>query len=195
VGRRTLQNNTTGNSNTAVGRRALYSNTAGLNNVAMGQNALYDNTEGDNNIAIGESAGRATSPRHITTADNEICLGNNDHTGAFIKVAWTVTSDERDKTELATIPHGLDFIKAIEPTEYQFRQGGRDGEPDGIRRYGFLAQDVMAAEGDNPVIVNADDPDSLKMTYEYMIPVLVNSIKELAEQVNELKAEIEMLDI
>jgi hypothetical protein len=209
TGFRALQNNTTGNNNTANGVNALLSNTTGNGNTANGDNALVnttgsfntanglqalaDSTTGGNNIGIGLNAGRSTSPRTITTANNEICIGNNDHTGAFIKIALTVTSDARDKAELAPIPHGLEFVNALQPTEYQFKAGGRDGEADGIRRYGFLAQDVLAAEGDNPVIVNTDDPDSLKMTHDYLIPVLVNAVKELTAQVNDLMAEVAAL--
>ncbi len=192
-GRNALFSNTTGSDNTANGRSALYNNTTGNNNTANGRYALLENTEGSNNIGIGLDAGRSTSPRHITTASNEICIGNNDHTGAFIKIGFTVTSDARDKTALAPIPHGLDFVNALQPTEYQFKSGGRDGEADGIRRYGFLAQEVLAAEGDNPVIVNNDDPDDLKMTHDHLIPVLVNAVKELTAQVNDLKAEVAAL--
>jgi len=121
-------------------------------------------------------------------------VGNDDHTDAYIKVAWTVTSDARDKTEFAPVPHGLDFISALEPTEYQFRAGGRESEQgDGKRRYGFLAQDVLALEGDDPVITDAEDSENLKLKESQLIPVLVNAVKELSSQVEDLRAEINNL--
>jgi trimeric autotransporter adhesin len=190
--------NTTGNNNTASGVNALCSSTTGNNNTASGVNALLANTTGCNNIGIGVNAGRTGgSPAgivNITTESNRIVMGNDDHTCAQIKIAWTATSDCRDKTCLAPIAIGLDFVRALKPTEYQFRQGGRDSEyTDGKRRYGFLAQDVLLLEGDDPVIISVDDPDKLQYTEAHLIPVLVKAIQELAQEVQKLKNDLEML--
>jgi hypothetical protein len=193
-GYQALQSNTTGSENTANGRSALLSNTTGNNNTASGRTALFNNTTGNNNIAVGYDAGRSNSPFEVTTQSNRIVMGNDDHTDAYIKVAWTVTSDARDKTDFAPVPHGLAFINAIEPTEYQFRAGGRDSEQgDGKRRYGFLAQDILALEGDNPVITDNEEPENLKLKESQLVPVLVNAVKELSAQVEDLKAEITQL--
>jgi hypothetical protein len=87
------------------------------------------------------------------------------------------------------VPHGLDFVRALKPTEYQFKTGGRDSiYTDGKRRYGFLAQDVLPLEGENPVIISADDPDKLQYTESHLIPVLVKAIQELTARVEELEA-------
>ena len=186
-GRSALVSNTTGSVNTANGRDALLFNTTGDNNTANGHRALRDNTTGINNIGIGSDAGRVGSPFTVTTQDNRIVMGNNSHTDAYIRIAWTVTSDARDKAATKPIPHGLDFVNQLKPTEYQFKVGGRDGDPDGRRRYGFLAQDVLAAEGDNPVIADAEDPENLKLHESYLVPVLVNAIKELTARIEELE--------
>ena len=187
LGRTVMLNNTTGISNTAVGLSAMVFNTTGNNNTAVGRDAMRENTTGNNNIAVGFGAGRSTSPFTITTQDNRIVMGNDSHTDAYIRIAWTVTSDARDKTELAPIPHGLDFINGLSPTEYQFKAGGRDGEADGRRRYGFLAQDVLALEGDNPVIADAEDSENLKLHESYLVPVLVKAVQELSARVAELE--------
>jgi hypothetical protein len=74
-------------------------------------------------VGVGNDAGTSTSPSgNITTASNQMCLGNNSITDAFVKVAWTVTSDLRDKTNLKPIIHGLDFVNQLKPTEFQFRE-------------------------------------------------------------------------
>ena len=80
----------------------------------------------------------------------------------------------------------MDFVNKLKPTEYQFRKNRDTEETNGIKRYGFLAQDVLALEGDDPVIVKNHDPNLLTMTNDYLIPILVKSIQEL-------KAEIEIL--
>jgi trimeric autotransporter adhesin len=191
-GRDALLSNTTGDCNTASGINALETNTTGSNNTAFGNLALFSNTTGCNNIGVGVNAGRTGgSPGGIvdlTTESNHIVMGNNAHTCALIKIAWTVTSDCRDKTCFAPVPHGLDFVRALKPTEYRFKEGGRDSEiAEEKRRYGFLAQDILPLEGEEPVIISADDPDKLQYTEAHLIPVLVKAIQELAQEVNELK--------
>jgi hypothetical protein len=192
IGVNALLNNTTGASNTASGGNALFSNTTGTNNTASGADALSFNTTGINNIGIGRNAGRTGSnPQgivNITTESNRIVMGNDAHTCAQIKIAFTVTSDCRDKSCFKPVDLGLDFVRALKPTEYQFKTGGRDSDKtDGKRRYGFLAQDVLPLEGDDPVIISADDPEKLQYTETHLVPVLVKAIQELTARVEELE--------
>ena len=191
-GMNALFSNTTGCSNTASGVNALRSNTTGCSNAAVGNDALFSNTTGCNNVGIGVNAGRTGStPQgivNITTESNRIVMGNDDHTCAQIKIAWTATSDCRDKTCFKPLKHGLEFVRALKPTEYQFKQGGRDSTTtDGKRRYGFLAQDILPLEGDNPVIISDDDPEKLQYTESHLIPVLVKAIQELTARIEELE--------
>jgi hypothetical protein len=189
--------NTTGSFNTAVGNAALDAALTAEGNTAVGSAALF-NATGDNNIGIGRNAGRTGgTPEgicNITTECNYIVMGNDDHTCALIKIAWTATSDCRDKTCFRPIEHGLDFVRALKPTEYQFRKGRESDETDGKRRYGFLAQEVLPLEGDDPVIISADNPDKLQYTEAHLIPVLVKAIQELTAQVETLTARLEALE-
>lgn len=192
TGTEALKFNLTTSGNTATGYRALNTNSTGANNTATGVNALFANTCGENNIGIGVNAGRTGgTPEgivNITTECNRIVMGNDDHTCAQIKIAWTATSDCRDKLCFKPIKHGLTFVRALKPTEYQFKTGGRDSTTtDGKRRYGFLAQDILPLEGKNPVIISKDNPDKLQYTEAHMIPVLVKAIQELAAEVEALK--------
>jgi len=186
IGSAALFSNDTGNSNTAIGYTALYNSIAGINNTAVGFGSLLNST-GNNNIGIGSNAGTLPGLINVTNQDNLIVMGNNDHTDAYIRIAWTVTSDARDKTEFAPVPHGLDFVNALQPTEYQFKAGSRDGDADGIKRYGFLAQDILALENNNPVLVDASDPDNLKLKESQLVPVLVKAIQELTARLTELE--------
>jgi trimeric autotransporter adhesin len=149
-------NTSTGIRNTSVGNKAHFRNSTGSHNVAIGDNALQDGTTGCNNIAIGENAASTTvvsaTPtgfNNVTTESNRITMGNDSHDCALIKIAWTVVSDCRDKTCFKEVPHGIDFVRALKPTEYQFRKKRDLDEPDGVTRYGFLAQDIMALEGED----------------------------------------------
>jgi trimeric autotransporter adhesin len=184
-----VERNTTGTQNTGIGSSALYLNTTGGNNVAIGSAAGYDITTGCNNLALGNDAGRAASPSGaITTQSNRIVLGNNSVTNAYVKVAWTVTSDLRDKTNFGTVPHGLDFVNKLEPVSFQFKKSRDNDTPHGDVRYGFKAQDIMALEGDNPVIIDNEQPDHLKYNGEALVPVLVNAVKELTKKIELLES-------
>jgi hypothetical protein len=204
-----LLNNTTGNANTANGLNALLNNTTGIQNTASGMNALNSNTTGSQNTANGEGAlfsnttgsgNTALSPLssggsyapvfNPTTENNRFCMGSTAVTNAYIQVAWTVVSDARDKTNFAPVPHGLEFVKALQPTAYQFRTARGSEETNGGVRYGFKAQDVLALEGANPVIVDNEDAEKLRMIDSHMIPVLVKAIQELSAEVDNLKQQL-----
>jgi len=142
---------------------------------------------------------------NITTESNHIIMGNSSHTAALIQTPWTQPSDIRDKCIFGNVPHGRSFFEKINPIKFGFKDRitGLMKDPEGKRRYGFSAQEVLEAEGNNPVIVNAGNPDLLLMTPDHMLPILVNAIKELSaevdaliplkELVNEMKFEIEEL--
>jgi hypothetical protein len=213
VGQDTLNDNTTGNSNTAIGRSALIVNTEGSENISIGRNALNTNTTGSGNIGIGgrNSAGTYAPVFNPTTESNRIVMGSTSVTNAYVQVAWTVTSDARDKTNFASVPYGLDFVKQLEPTAYQFKAGTRglrdpetnelipvtaaDELPSGPVRYGFKAQDILALEGDNPVIIDNEDPDHLRYRGEALVPVLVNAIKEQQVLIDALTARLDAAGI
>ena len=96
--------NTTGFQNTAVGYNSLSSNTTGGNNTCIGRFAGQSVTTGGNNLCLGNHAGKTSSPSgEISTASDQVCLGDNSITNAFIKVAFQTGSDKRDKTDI-TIP-------------------------------------------------------------------------------------------
>ena len=207
-----LVNNTTGYNNTANGFQALYSNTTGYSNTANGVNALYFNTTGSSNTANGfqalvnnttgsgntainplNSAGSYAPVFNPTTENDRFCMGSTGVTNAYIQVAWTVVSDARDKTDFATVPHGLDFVTKLSPTAYRYKMSRDSVEGHGPVRYGFKAQDVLALEGDNPVIVDAEDADKLRFNDQSMLAVLVNAIKELNAKIEAQAAEIKLL--
>ena len=198
-----LYSNTTGNYNTASGYYALYANTTGANNTASGASALSANTTGAYNTASGYSAAKnnttgngnvtvgaysaagAYAPAFdCTTEDNRVSIGTTATTNAYIQVAWTVLSDQRDKTAVADLPVGLDDVLALRPVQYQSQPRG--GECDGKNRFGFIAQDV-AETALGAVVVDAENPDKLRMTNEYLIPVLVKAVQQLAARVAEME--------
>lgn len=165
--------------------------TSGTDNFFAGFSAGMSNTSGSNNIAIGRNAGTTgLTPSgliNFTTDSNQIVMGNADHTVAYIQIAWTVASDIRYKCVYGNIPHGKDFLKGVNPIKYSFKNVDTNEVTDERKRYGFSAQEILELEGDDPIIVNNLNPDSYGLNYDYMIPILVNAVKELDAENQELR--------
>ena len=196
IGNQALYSNTTGYSNTANGVNALYSNTTGNYNTANGVSALYYNTTGTSNTALGSqytTTGTYAPAFNCTTENNRVSIAHTGVTNAYINVAWTVVSDERDKTNFGQVPHGIEFVKQLNPISYQRKVSREDATPDGPVRYGFKAQDVLALEGSMPVIVDNEDPDRLRLIDSNLLAVLVKAVQEQQAQIEQLKSEINQL--
>lgn len=202
----TLFANTSGNQNVAVGQQALAQGTTANLNVAVGSQSLQ-NATGDANTAIGNFAGNTVTSGSknvilghngapdtpvftVTTEDNRVVVGTTAITNAYVQVAWTVVSDARDKIVQGDVPHGLDFVKQLEPKAFHFKETRDSETPHGPLRYGFLAQDILALEGEKGVIIDNEDADKLRYNGEALVPVLVKAIQELSAKVEELEAKL-----
>lgn len=172
--------------NVAIGYEALYTNGAD-DQVAIGKCALYNVSTGSNNIAIGTQSGSDGMCNITGATSNHITMGNNSVTNALVKVAWTVTSDIRDKTCINIVSHGLDFINKIKPISFKFNDNREDNNPVGDRKYGISAQEVLKLEGSNSVIIDNKDLEHLKYNESSLIAVLVNAINELTTRIRKLE--------
>ena len=210
LGYQALAFGSSGSGNIAVGRAMLASaGVSGTSNIGIGSIAFLNLTSGSNNIAFGAGAGTASSPFTVSTQSDRIVMGNSGVTNAYIQVAWTVTSDARDKTDVTPIPSGLDLIDRLNPVTFKWDKRSKywvtdaDGNvldrptPDGTHKEdqpfaGFLAQEVQAAVeasgfADN-IIVDKEQDDLWKIKDTALIPVLVKAIQELKARVEELEA-------
>ena len=219
IGRGTLQASTNGDKNVVIGEgdvgglMAASSNctlvgystgvalVSGSQHTCVGAGAGNGLTTGANNLMLGYQAGTASSPSGaLTTQSNHVCVGNSSISNAFIQVAWTVVSDERDKIIDAPVPYGLDFVCQLNPvigkmnnrSRYLDNPDAKDGElADSNQRLMFTAQDVLAAElacgSESGIIVNDSDSENLKLVETAMIPVLVRAIKELRAEFDSYK--------
>lgn len=207
-GHSALTSNTTGGTNTAFGYESLRANTTGASNTAIGWQALGDNTTGSTNTAIGTQAsgvGAAnTTGTNNTflgyqatgataTASNVITLGNSSIATLRCQVTTiTALSDARDKTAIAELGAGLDFINTLAPVSFTWnmRDGGKVNEPD----TGFIAQELVKAQEDTghyiPGLVYDENPERLEAGYGKLIPVLVKAIQELSAEVSALKSQL-----
>ncbi len=182
----------TGVGNTAVGAQTLQAITSGAINTSVGMSAGRGITTGSGNVSIGDAtAANVVAPAfNITTQNNYISLGSTATTNAYINVAWTVVSDQRDKTNIAPLASGLDLVANLKPISYQRRESRDSDEAVGPVRYGFLAQDVLAAEGENNVLVDAGNPDQLYFHETSLLAVLVKAIQDQQLLIDKLNAKV-----
>lgn len=121
-------------------------------------------------------------------------------TGTFTRGSIYSTSDERLKTGISNSSVGLDFINKLEPVEFKWINDSKEA-----KNIGVIAQNVKAlVEEDYPefsgYFVGTDGAEKLPngedaygVRYERFIPVLLNAVKELSAQVEQLKQEVEYL--
>ena len=92
----------------------------------------------------------------------------------------TQNSDVRLKENIRPIDGALDLVKQVEGIKFERKL-------DGESNYGFVAQDI------EPIIpelvrTSSEDEQYKSVAYQNAVPILVEAIKELAEEVRKLKA-------
>lgn len=168
--------------NVLIGNYAANYTTTGVNNVCVGDEAGQVLTTGSNNTLIGKDAG-SDPVAIIQTQSNYVVIGNNSTTNANIKVSWTVTSDARDKTDIVPIPRGLDFVNQLNPRQFKLMDRETQQATTGDR-YGFVAQEVQAVEGNDLVLIDNSDDNNLKIKESLLVPILTKAIQELSSKLD-----------
>lgn len=92
-------------------------------------------------------------------------------------------SDVRLKTDINVIPDALDKVKKIRGVTFR-----RSDLVNDQLHVGVIAQEVQAVQ---PELVQADPQGRLSVAYGNMVGLLVEAIKELTAEVEELKAKLE----
>jgi hypothetical protein len=174
----------------AMGISALRDNTTGMDNTAIGHYSGYQganpNTTGSNNTFLGNGAVGASS-----SSSNAVTLGNSSIATLRCQVTTiTSLSDARDKTNIVDIPAGLSFVQALRPVAFDWNM--RDGGKIGVHEFGFIAQELQAAQNQTgitvPNLLYTDNPEKLEASAGTLIPVLVKAIQELKQQFDDYKA-------
>ena len=108
-----------------------------------------------------------------------VCGGNGSFNDVYIR------SDRRSKRNIRRIERALDKLDRIEGVLYEIQVCGRYEQSGGL-----IAQDVQNVQ---PELVTVDQNDQsgeprLRLNYNGVIGMLVEAVKELREEVRELKA-------
>ncbi|MFV8351503.1 tail fiber domain-containing protein [Flavobacterium sp. XS2P14] len=196
-GKGSLAGNTTGNNNTAVGNVALLTVTTGSSNTGLGNSALSTVTTGNNNTAVGFNAQVA-----VPTNNNQVRIGNTAVALASVQVAWTITSDNRWKSNIKKSNLGLEFIKQLNPVFYTRKDIETNESKTTILEtttnqtieYGFIAQELESTLNkfnvkDNGIITK-DNAGMLSLRYNDLLAPIVKAMQEQQAMIEELQKEI-----
>jgi len=124
--------------------------------------------------------------------------------------AWSYYSDRRDKTDITDLNEqlGINFIRKLRPVKYKldnrnkyvikcgFEYGQKDGTLSSKKEsYGLIAQEVAESvcelnlKFDVPSI--SDLSGAYKISYSDFIPVLVKTIQQIDDRINQIKNKLE----
>ena len=156
-------------------------------------------TPGKGNIQLGSSHGdEGTSTNGNTQGDVIWVYGEPDVAGAEGPIGWTLQdyiesqdSDIRLKTDISTIKNSLEKIHKLSGNTFKWKKITRPGtlmrvgDPD----IGVIAQEVQKVLPDAVTERNG----YLNVAYSKLIPLLIEGIKDLSNQVDILKTEIKEL--
>ena len=119
---------------------------------------------------------------------------NKFHSRGDIVGFTDVFSDERLKENVVTISDGLDKVMKLRGVEFDWRGEYKDRGHD----LGFIAQEVEEIDGLDTLVsktwdIRTDKDDYKTVSYQKIIPVLVEAVKQQQEQIDELKKKLEEL--
>jgi len=204
-----------GSFNTVLGAQALRNPIGGNSNTAIGYKADLSNS----NAAVTLSNATAIGSNALVDASNKIRLGDGNVTVVESNGVFNTVSDGRFKYNIKEDVKGLDFIMQLRPVTYQFDAKKQEdftkgiisaaqlnshaipaayNENNGIKRTGFIAQEVEAAAQKtgydfDGVKMPATDKQYYSLSYASFVVPLVKAMQEQQHVIDTLKKQNELL--
>jgi hypothetical protein len=202
-----LWSNTTASNNTAVGYQAGAAITTAAGVVAIGHTSATTLTTGNYGTYIGyqATANSSSASSEIVICAGGAATGKGSNT-AFITAnsgstynganttTWATTSDSRIKKNIVDNNEGLDVIKQIRVRNFEYRKPEEITElpefaaisRDGVQ-LGVIAQEIQQVL---PECVKQESTGVLSVSTDPLVWHLINAVKELSAQVEQLKAKL-----
>ena len=119
---------------------------------------------------------------------------NKFHSDGDVIAFSTTISDERFKENVIPIDNSLGKVLQLRGVEFDWKDEYKDRGHD----VGFIAQEVEKVEGLNSLVtegfnLRTKKEDVKVVSYEKVVPILVEAIKEQQKQIDDLKKKIEDL--
>jgi len=188
----------TANANTAIGSRALENNRGGHDNIALGYRAGANFSPGSNNIYIGNVG--------LTAENGTIRIGDASQTKTFIAgiagsrvtgaavyvddngQLGTTPSSQRFKDEIKPMDEASETIFALEPVTFRYK---KDIDPDGIRQFGLVAEELAKVNPDLVVRDSSGKPYTVR--YDAVNAMLLNEFLKEHRKVEKLESVLAQL--
>lgn len=208
-------NTATGLYNTMLGYYAGFQHKSGGMNTFIGCTAGRNNKDGVGNVFIGYDAGyneKGSNLLYISNSSTSTPLIWGDFSAKVVKVngSQVSTSDQRFKENIKTLYGSLAKITSIRGVSFTWKTNDEINKIKGIKtdsidnsrlqdgtQLGVIAQEV---EKVLPELVHTDEGGFKSVDYTKLAPVLIEAIKELKaekdnlqQQVDELKQLVEQL--
>lgn len=141
-------------------------------------------------LTAAPSAGDADGQIQYRSGTGFGASGNLTFDGTNLSCAGDITafaSDERLKTNFEPIENAVDKVLKLRGFTYNFNEIGEGlGFNTSIRHAGVSAQEVQAVLPEAVCSAHAND-EYLTVKYDKLVPLLIEAIKELKEEIKELK--------
>lgn len=203
-----INDDLTNNGNILIGYNAGFSNTTGFSNTAIGRSALFSNIDGGNNTAVGRDANvgsgnlnnaTAIGANALVTSSDCLVLGDGANVGIGTSAPtfrlevngsvgkpgggpWAAASDFRLKQDISPYQDGLQELLKIQPVNYRYNE--LSGYPTSVEYIGVIAQDLQEVAAYMVSTFYKEGKEYLSVDNSALTYMLVNAVKELAEQMN-----------
>ena len=119
---------------------------------------------------------------------------NKFHSNGDVVGFSDTISDKRFKKNIVPIDNSLDKILELRGVEFDWKDAYKERGHD----LGFIAQEVEQVDGLQPIVsetwnIRTNEENVKVVSYERVVPVLVEAIKEQQKQIDELKKKLEDL--
>ncbi|MCB9230943.1 MAG: tail fiber domain-containing protein [Bacteroidia bacterium] len=158
--------------------------------IHAGNSDIYFTHTSHNHTGFGNTLGYAA----IENAENYgalMILGRSTSNARWVRMydhvrasaSFNTDSDRRLKEDITNLDYGLKEVLALRPVSYK-----RNDLPGDAVHIGLIAQEVQPILGELVFQGQTEEDDIMSISYQGIIPVLINAIKELKQEIEILKA-------
>jgi hypothetical protein len=145
------------------------------------------NTDGNLKVNLNATINKKLTVNGDTKLNKKLILAKCGDVAKRIDRADRLPSSDRNlKTNITQIKNSLSKILQLNGVEFDFIESANSGYL-GVHQIGLIAQDVREII---PEVVGENIDGNLGVSYQHLVALLVEAVKEQQEQINELKRKI-----
>jgi Chaperone of endosialidase len=161
------------NGSAGIDTQVLTSNGSGVYWADSGVEITDESTNATRYVTFSPSTSGQATVLNIDSSN----FTYNPSTGVVSAVEFSATSDASAKENISTLTDALSKVSQLRGVSYRFKNTG-------VENIGLIAQEV---ESIIPEVVRSDDNGLKSVTYGNIVGLLVEAIKELKQEIDQLK--------